>query len=175
MLATTLPRRRTPLDPETLANVATALVSAGQIWQGTARFDPATRQPVRLVADEAFEAWIIGWTTGQGLELHDHGDSAGAIVVAAGRLHETTLGERGLEVRTLDRGLVRRLRPRTVHGVNNIDDRPATSIHVYSPPLARMTHFDSTGRVAVKTVDLAPEVPLLPTAVGQLLRIACRI
>jgi Cysteine dioxygenase type I len=177
MLATTtLPRRnRTRLDADALGEIALSLLFARPIWEGVARFDPDVRRPVRLIADDVFEAWVIGWFSGQGLELHDHGESAAAVVVAEGRLHETTLGDHGLEVCTLDRGRVRRIPPKTVHGVTNIDARAATSIHVYSPPLDQMTHYDGTGRAPVRTVDVEAERPALPAAVAQLLRLDRRL
>jgi predicted metal-dependent enzyme (double-stranded beta helix superfamily) len=172
----TLTRHRSSLDTDALAAIASALLAAPQLWRGAARFDPDVRRPVRLFADETFEAWVIGWFTGQGLGLHDHGESAGAIVVADGRLHEVTLGPRGPQRRTLDRGLVRRIPAKTVHSVTNLDARAATSLHVYSPPLERMTHFEgSDRRPTATTVDVAPETAVLPSAVAQLVRLESRI
>src|SRR4051812_449409 len=123
MLSAALVRRRSALEIDALADVASALYAAPQIWRGLARFDPVLRQPVRLFADETLEAWVIGWFAGQVLGLHDHGESAGAIVVAQGRLHETTLGPRGPEHRWLERGLVRRVPRNVVHSVVNHDTR----------------------------------------------------
>ena len=123
LTARTPTRRPSALDTEALAEIAMTLFAAPKIWRRTARFDPDVRQPVRLVADETFEAWVIGWWSGQGLGLHDHGESAGAIVVAEGRLHETTWGPSGLERRTLDRGCVRRIPAKAVHSVANLDPR----------------------------------------------------
>ncbi|MDQ1466036.1 MAG: hypothetical protein QOH10_451, partial [Actinomycetota bacterium] len=112
---------------------------------------------------------------GQGLGLHDHGESAGAIVVAEGRLHETSLGPRGPQRRPLDRGVVRRIPPRAVHSVANLDARVATSLHLYSPPLERMTHFSARDLRPADTVDVASETPVLPPAVAQLLRLQSRV
>lgn len=168
-------RPTTGLHETALAELVTGLLAARQIWEGRARFDPRERWPVRLVADRHFEAWVIGWCPDQSLGLHDHGDSAAAIVVADGRLHETTLVEtpRGpvRETRVLDRGVVRPIAPGLVHGIRNREARPATSLHVYSPPLDRMTHFDA-GLRALETVGVEPAAPVLPPAVGQLLRLA---
>ena len=175
LTTTTLTRHFPSLDTEALAEIATALLGRPQIWRGMARVDPDVREPVRLFADQTFEAWVIGWFAGQGLGLHDHGESAGAIVVAEGRLHESTLGPRGTERRTLDRGIVRRIPRKTVHSVANLDARAAISLHVYSPPLDRMTHFESGDLRPVRTVDIASETPLLPSAVAQLLRLDRRI
>jgi len=178
-LATTR-TRRAALDTEALADIALALYSARPIWHGVARFDPDVRQPVRLFADDLLEAWVVGWFAGQTLGLHDHGASAGAIIVAEGRLCETALrmGDRGaarLHTRSLERGIVRRLPPETVHAVTNADSRAATSIHVYSPPIARMTHFDPASLQPLETVAVEPEPTRLPSALAQLVRIEQRL
>ena len=170
-----LTRSRSSLDTEALAEIAIALLDAPQIWRSALCFDPDVRQAVRLFADESFEAWVIGWLPGQGLGLHDHGESAGAIVVASGRLHETTLGSRGPESRALDRGIVRRIPPKVVHSVENLDAKRAASLHLYSPPLGRMTHFESSALRPIGTVDVVPEAPVLPRAVAELLRLDRRI
>jgi predicted metal-dependent enzyme (double-stranded beta helix superfamily) len=175
VLTTTATRPHSRLEADALADIATALLDARQIWQDAVRFDPQARRPVRLLADDVFEAWVIGWCAGQALGLHDHGDSVGAIVVADGRLHETSVGPAGTRLHVLDRGIVHRIHPQTVHSVSNFESRSATSLHVYSPPLDRMTHFDPTDGRAVETVNVDPETPLLPAAVGQLLRISQHI
>ena len=44
---------------------------------------------------EFFEGWVIGWPPGGAVELHDHGESGGAVVVADGELVEMVLAEDG--------------------------------------------------------------------------------
>src|SRR5690348_5989382 len=167
------------LQEGALAELAAELLGTRRLWDGFARFDPRERWPVRLLADEHFEAWVIGWCPGQSLGLHDHGGSAAAIVVGDGRLQETAVtatahGPRR-ETRVLDRGVVRSIAPRAVHAIANRATRPATSLHLYSPPLDRMTHFDHDGGRAVETVGIDSVAPLLPTTVARLLRIALRV
>ena len=79
---------------------------------------------VLLAVTDLFEAWAIGWPPGGTIELHDHGHSRGAVVVADGALVETT-------VRPTDRGVAligthhigtgehRRFGPRYVHDLRN--------------------------------------------------------
>jgi hypothetical protein len=38
-----------------------------------------------------------------------------------------------------------------LHDVGNASHAPALSIHVYSPPLSRMTFYDAAGRSALRT------------------------
>ena len=75
----------------------------------------------------------------------------------------------------LDRGIVRCLPPKMVHSVANVDARAAVSLHVYSPPLERMTHFEPDELSPVGIVAVAPERPVLPSAVARLLRIERRV
>src|SRR3954466_13516280 len=115
---------------EHLAEIAARLAGAEPLWRAVVRHDPIERRPVRLIGAERFEAWVIGWLPGQELELHDHGDSAGALAIVEGRLTELTPASAGLAAHTLDAGRIRRLPRGIVHGVRNDEVDPATSIHV---------------------------------------------
>jgi quercetin dioxygenase-like cupin family protein len=150
------------LDPAALADIAVGLGCAEPLWRAVVRHDE-DRRPVRLLATEEYEAWVIGWRPDQSLDLHDHGESHGVLLVVEGELHERALVDGALVDATLAEGRLRWLPLGLVHAVAGAGDRPATSIHVYSPPLSQMTRFDD---------DLAPigsdivddEVPVLPAA-----------
>jgi predicted metal-dependent enzyme (double-stranded beta helix superfamily) len=117
---------------------------------------------VRLLATEAYEVWVIGWTTGQRVEPHDHGGSAGAVLVVEGSLVEVLPQPGGLTVEhALEPGRVRHLAVGTVHDVLNRAPEPATSLHVYSPPLSAMTWYDPATLVAVGSEAVAPVPPVL--------------
>lgn len=89
-----------------------------------------------------WEAWLEGWPAGDRIELHDHGGSATAIRVVAGRLLETAVGTGGrLTRRRLEAGSTTWLPPSHVHDLVNVDAVPALSVHVYSPPLRTMTYY----------------------------------
>ena len=157
---TDAPSRPAPLPPEVLADIATGIATAEAWWRPHAHHDPDGRRPVRLLATEAYEVWVIGWTKGQGVPLHDHGESTGAIAVVEGRLTERTV-EAGRLVETgLGAGTVRRLPADRVHEVANDEDEHATSIHVYSPPLSTMRSYEPSSRwpVAVEHVEHEPAV-----------------
>ena len=70
--------------------------------------DPLSRTSVRLVATDAYEVWLLGWTNGQRVELHDHGGANAAFVVLEGVLDEITLGFAGSTTQRLGVGSVRR-------------------------------------------------------------------
>jgi cysteine dioxygenase type I len=158
-----------PLRPELLADIACGLAEAEPLWRATVRHDPELRRPVRLLATERYEAWVIGWTTDQSARLHDHASSTGALVVTAGELTEVVPRHGGLVERALPHGALRTFPVGTIHDVVNRGWQPATSIHVYSPPLTRMTYYDTTTLAPVETVDLTPEVPLLTPKAGSVL------
>jgi predicted metal-dependent enzyme (double-stranded beta helix superfamily) len=154
------PASRRPLPAHVVADIAAGFAAARPLWESTVRHDPDGRRPVRLVATERYEVWVIGWTTGQNVRLHDHGDAAGAFVVAEGELTEVLPSATGGAVeRTLEAGRLRILGLGTVHDVVNRAAAPATSIHVYSPPLRTMTYYDAETFEPLETEAVVPETP----------------
>jgi len=162
--AATLAPAADPLPDHVLADIAAGIATATPLWEGLARHDPDGRKPVRLIATDRYEVWVIGWTTGQNVRMHDHGDSAGAVVVTAGRLTEVLPdGHGGRVERTLAAGRLRHLAVGMVHDVVNRDLEPATSIHVYSPPLTHMTYYDDAC-TPVEAEAVPAERPMLGPA-----------
>lgn len=147
-----------PLPTRLLADIAAGIAQAPGAWRGLVCHDPQERRPVRLVATEAYEVWIIGWTEGQQVRPHDHGGSSAAVLVVEGELDEVgLLGNR----RRLGPGQVHLLGPHVVHDVVNRTSAPATSIHVYSPPLTSMTYYDEVTWEPVETETVRSEAPVL--------------
>jgi predicted metal-dependent enzyme (double-stranded beta helix superfamily) len=161
-----------PLPPHVLADIVGGIAAAPPLWRALVRHDPDGRRPVRLIATERYEVWVIGWATGQHVRLHDHGASAGAFVVTDGELTELLPDRRpaagGVVERTLGTGRLRHLAVGAVHDVTNRAAAPATSIHAYSPPLTAMTYYDAALR-PVGTEPVAPEEPVLWPAAGSYL------
>ncbi|MGS2617421.1 cysteine dioxygenase [Micromonospora sp. LZ34] len=122
-------------------------------WPVPRRFDPLSRWYARLAGDAEHEVWALSWLPGQGTDLHDHGGSSGAFLVAAGVLTEETVSGAGLRAHRLAAGAGRRFGPRHVHVVTNRGDQPAVSIHVYRPALRRMTRYRlAAGRLVMAEV-----------------------
>lgn len=150
-----------PLSPHVLADIAAGFAAARPLWESTVRHHPDGRRPVRLIGTERYEVWVIGWTAGQNVRAHDHGDSTGAFVVTEGELTEVLpSGAGGVVERTLGVGRLRHLALGTVHDVVNRATAPATSIHVYSPPLTSMTYYDETFE-PIHRESIGEERPLL--------------
>jgi predicted metal-dependent enzyme (double-stranded beta helix superfamily) len=162
-------------DAEWAASVAQALARRTSLWRALARHDRYERRPVRMLATPRFDAWVIGWAPGQAVELHDHGDAAGAIVVTEGLLTEVRL-DRAADSRTRTRtrtdlgaGTAQPLPVGTIHEVWNAGASPATSIHVYTPALTHMGRYDLRSGRRIGTEAVAPQEPALPSAVSGLL------
>jgi len=145
-----------------IGDIAAGLAAARRLWSSEVRHDPEQRFFTRLLATEAYDAWLLGWWPGQSVALHDHGGSAGAVVVVEGRLHESHLVDgTGVRTRAVDAGGRFTFGSGHVHSVANLDDVPATSIHVYAPPLRTMAHYEEGANgidvVRVETVEgIAP-------------------
>jgi Cysteine dioxygenase type I len=150
-----------PVPAATLADIAAGFAAATPLWREAVRHDPCGRRPARLVATDSYEVWVIGWTTGQHVRPHDHGPSAGAVAVVEGELVEVLPGPPGGagRERPLVPGAPRDLPVGTVHDVVNRGSAPATSIHVYSPPLTTMTYYDPASLAPVATEAVPPERP----------------
>lgn len=163
------PEDREPLPAHVLADIAAGFAAARPLWESTVRHDPDGREPVRLIGTDSYEVWVIGWTTGQNVRVHDHGDSTGAFVVTEGELTEVlpSGGSGGVVERTLGAGRLRHLALGTVHDVVNRAVEPATSIHVYSPPLTSMTYYDAETFEPEETESIDQERPLLDDRAGS--------
>jgi predicted metal-dependent enzyme (double-stranded beta helix superfamily) len=170
-----------PLDVRRLAK---ALAACPSLWRDEVDHRRDDRVHLRLAQVGGWEAWLITWPTGHGVDLHDHGGSLGAIAVVEGTLTEvvarTAPGLRAsLAHRTLATGTVRRVPGSRIHDVLNLGAAPATSIHVYAPALATMTFYDDD-LTPTDTRRVFPEVPLLDAStvldgLGDLGPLAARI
>ncbi|MEU6672557.1 cysteine dioxygenase [Streptomyces sp. NPDC046853] len=139
--------RRSAADPELIASLP---------------LDPEGRTWVRLEGPGGSEAWLIGWPPGTGTGWHDHAESVGAFLTAAGTLKENSLaarlptdGWKTLELsegvdreRELTSGKGRAFGQNHVHEVlNESTSEHAISVHAYYPPLPRIRRYSRTGAV----------------------------
>jgi len=96
-----------------------------------------------LFAEEGLDAWLLWWSCGGDIDLHDHGGASGAIYVLDGSLVETSGTPRShrLRVRTIQAGGSIAFGPDHVHDIVNSGAVPAVSLHVYGPRLEAMTYY----------------------------------
>jgi predicted metal-dependent enzyme (double-stranded beta helix superfamily) len=133
------------MDSSKLLAIARELADGAQL-------SPRMREPTRRVWDliaatEAFEAWVIGWPPGGAIELHDHGESSGAVVLAGGELVEMVVrqDQRGalvMSTTVLPVAASVTFGPAHVHEMVNPGPGPAISVHVYAPRLTAMTYYE---------------------------------
>ena len=151
------------------ASLARELAGSPELWWPRVRRDSGDRWYVPLLEQPDFEAWLLGWPIGQGIELHDHGSSSGALVVVEGTLLETYVDASDrvagrLRHRRLPEGASIAFGPDHIHDVVNGGARQALSIHVYSPRLRSMTFYEDTpdrGLAAVRTEVSRPDLVLV--------------
>ena len=154
------------LGPDHLVEIAKRLVPVAECWPISTM--SRHRRWEIIAASDTFEAWVIVWPPGGSIELHDHGGSAGAVVVVDGQLLETSVaqaysGELALRSTTLRPGSAISISDRHVHDIVNTGAHAAISIHIYSPRLSSMTYyrFSKSHLEARETVlyQLGREVP----------------
>ncbi len=143
-----------PLSPAELLAVTRELAQDHERWRALAQHTPHERWFTRLAAHDDHDVWLIGWDSYQGVDLHDHGGSSGALYVVEGELLETsTRRDRGVFVQEqhLVAGTARAFGPGHVHRVVNPSAAVATSVHVYSPPLETMDFYAARGTALEST------------------------
>lgn len=103
----------------------------------------------RIHGDERLDIWLISWVPGHATELHDHGDSLGALTVLSGSLDEFHWDGEQLAQRRLDAGDQATFGRGWVHDVVWAPSStpseaagPTLSVHAYSPPLAEMSYYE---------------------------------
>jgi mannose-6-phosphate isomerase-like protein (cupin superfamily) len=156
---TPTPRRLTlPLLSRIAQGIATS-----PLWRDLADPIPEARSAVRIVRTDAYEAWVLGWLPGHGVELHDHGASDAAFTVVEGTLVEITGRDDGSLARIeLPAGASRVVPAGRRHDVLNVANARATSIHVYAPHLTSMTFFDPIDGTPVRVEEVATDGAVWP-------------
>jgi predicted metal-dependent enzyme (double-stranded beta helix superfamily) len=135
------------VTPANLRLLAERIGANHELWQSHVRHDPRERYSVLLHRREELDVWLLCWLEVQETGLHDHDRSAGALYVCDGTLVEDVLrfnssSALGTTRRRLHAGMSKAFDVGHVHGVGHVGPEPATSIHVYAPPLRAMGHFE---------------------------------
>jgi rhodanese-related sulfurtransferase/mannose-6-phosphate isomerase-like protein (cupin superfamily) len=127
--------------PEDLAKIVSHF-AASEGWMERVRLNAERRWYERVSLGQDYDIWVISWLPGQSTGFHDHGESAGAFVVATGSLEEHRPGQQPVVVGP---GESRVFGADYLHDVRNASTAPAISIHAYSPPLDEMNHYELDG------------------------------
>lgn len=146
--------------PEELAEIVSEF-AASDGWMERVRLRVDERWYERLHHSDDHDIWVISWMPGQSTGFHDHGDSAGAFVVATGLLEEHIPGNRP---RLIQPGERRAFGAEYAHDVRNASLAPAISIHAYSPPLSEMNEYELDGGELVPREDASERAASLNEA-----------
>ncbi len=68
--------------------IAAGLAAVSMPWELTSGTVPTERCYELLLSTDSYDAWLIHWPPGTGIEAHDHGGSTGAFAVVSGVLDE---------------------------------------------------------------------------------------
>jgi rhodanese-related sulfurtransferase len=127
--------------PGELAEIVSQFASSDG-WIDRVRLRTEERWYERLQLSADYDIWVISWLPGQSTGFHDHGDSAGAFVIATGTLEEHRPGK---QPRVIYPGQPQAFGSDYAHDVRNVSLAPAVSIHAYSPPLEEMNEYELEG------------------------------
>jgi hypothetical protein len=162
----TLARGDHDLSPEEcmeLARSAAAVVELGQSQRdGEGSFELLWR-------DEHSEAWLNLWWEQRDTGFHDHGGSCVGVHVLEGRVESEALvvaGRRRAHEYTAGQSF-----SAPVSGIHRVDHAPgAVTVHVYSPPLREIGHYDVVDgelrRTAGAPDEVSPPSPALSEALA---------
>ncbi|HWG09386.1 MAG TPA: cysteine dioxygenase family protein [Solirubrobacteraceae bacterium] len=158
----TLPRPRgRDLTPAELEVFVRELADWPELWIEHVRHDATQRVYEELLRDAHLTAWLICWMDDHDTGFHDHDVSAGAVAVVGGRVREErlTIG-RSPRSRSFAAGEAFHFAPSDIHRVRHGGGDPAVTLHVYSPPLARMGAYavDDEGVLARRPMTYAEEL-----------------
>jgi quercetin dioxygenase-like cupin family protein len=126
------------LSSTELQRFAAGLAASPERWRHLVRHTGDVRVYEQIWDDEDVNAWVICWSEDQDTGFHDHDESAAAIAVVSGLVREDRLTLGGEPIsREIGPGTTFTLPPVAIHRVLHSGDRPAVTIHAYSPPLRR--------------------------------------
>ena len=134
------------LDRRLLAAIAVEYSRRAALRAGTPRaMGERTFECVERT--DSYDVWVINWGPGSATPMHDHGESQGALFVVAGTLVERRPARDGagpVRRKVLRRRARRLMASEHVHEITNESGTTATTVHVYSPPLDVMHHYEVT-------------------------------
>lgn len=105
---------------------------------------------------DRFEVIVMGWNGYQQSPIHDHAQSFSVEYIYSGRIINTnyhSIAPESTSVyqgasETISHGQVIYGLPGEIHRIVNPDATPATSIHLYAPPLTHIQCFNEPGDIA---------------------------
>lgn len=138
-----------------VASIAAGLAEVSVPWELATGTTPHERCYQLLLSTDRYDAWLIHWPVGTGIDAHDHGGSAGAFAVVSGELDEDVTTDGSTLTRRLGPGDTVSFGDDHVHAVSNRGAVGATSVHVYAPPLRTMGFYrtEESGQLVIERID----------------------
>lgn len=155
------------LTREELRELAERIAADPALWSEHVAHDPEQRTYAELLRDSHLDVWLICWSEDHDTGFHDHDLSAGAVAVVDGAVREERLVLGGAPARRVaSAGESFDFGASDIHRVLHHGDRPAVTIHVYSPPLWRMGAYEieTDGTLRRHSVSYAEELRPLEQA-----------
>jgi Cysteine dioxygenase type I len=119
-----------------IACIAEGLAAVSVPSEPAARTSLSERRYELLLSTAQYNAWLVHWPVGSGLQPHDHAGSAGAFSVVCGVLEEDNAVNGGAAPRRVESGTTVWFTADHVHALANRGLIGATAVHVYAPPWA---------------------------------------
>jgi predicted metal-dependent enzyme (double-stranded beta helix superfamily) len=152
------------LGADQLKELATTVAADRESWEEFVEHDDTERTFHRLSVDDETEVWLICWGEGHDTGYHDHDGSAGAVSVVEGTVVEERLVIGNPPTPPAERvasaGDNFFFTAFDIHRVRHYGDKPAITIHAYSPPLKRVGSYvvEPDGRLARHAQDAEEEL-----------------
>jgi len=131
-----------PLDTSVLRDIAAGLAAVAPLDEPA---EPWTLGSTRVLATEAYDAWVMVWGPAALSEAHDHDGSVGVVQIVQGQLLETSLALDGTQpspLRRLGPGDTVECAAAQFHTLFNPTSATTVTVNVYSPPLGDAVAHD---------------------------------
>ena len=126
------------LSTRELREFVETLAGTPELWRDRVRHSADGRVYEQIWDDELVNAWVICWSEDQDTGFHDHDESTAAIAVISGQVREDRLRLGSPPTSQVIRaGSSFTVPPEAIHRVLHSGNRPAVTVHAYSPPLVR--------------------------------------
>lgn len=161
-----------PIRLRTLKRAVAELPLEREDFEPFIRFSDSCYQRCLLHRGPAYEALVLSWRSGQRSPIHDHAGSACVLRVLEGVATETIFAPSPCgqlfptRSRSARAGAIRASFDSDIHQLANLEPpgHDLVTLHVYSPPLARMRTYRVDETTAA--VD-AVAGPLIPRVIAE--------
>ncbi len=146
---------------EALEQFVAGLAAEPERWEHLIRHADDARVYELIWEDEEVNAWVICWSVDQDTGFHDHDLSGAAVAVLSGEVVEERLRVDGPpSTRRLAAGARITIPPTAIHRVLHAGERPAVTVHAYSPPLTRTGSYRVTAGGELERLSMSAEEEL---------------